>query len=376
MKNILDFIKNNDSKIKNVLFQTAMCILFAQVYLIGTTVTLPNIRLTLPAFGLIILSVFIPFNYSVKRIVISAAILLSGAYIALSTKNNNALWIAILLTFSYGVDIKGLMKKMLAVLSIIYFLAMILAMLGIIPDLTREASAVPGVIKHSMGINDANGNHAFYLIIVSLIIFLFYQKMKLWHYAVLFIFNIALYKLTICRTAMLIVALELAGTYILQKLADKKEFEKVFQYLMLAADIGIVGIIIILIHASINFNWQTPWIIKLNDFLTGRLWLGYDFFTRYPINLFGNYMPDLIGQTAVLDIGYCVLLLQYGAVFLIFYLIMNIMLLHNFRINKQFGPYVAVMAILLHMCTENLMLIPFYNFTFFWISELLFKDRE
>lgn len=87
-------------------------------------------------------------------------------------------------------------------------------------------------------------------------------------------------------------------------------------------------------------------------------------------------MPDLIGQTAVLDIGYGVLLLQYGAVFLIFYVIMNIMLLHNFRIKKQFGPYVAVMAILLHMCTENLMLIPFYNFTFFWISELLFKDRE
>lgn len=368
-----EYIKCNECKIKNILFQTGMCILFAQVYLIGSTIPLPEIRLTLPAFVLILISAFFSLNYSYRQITASAIIMVLGAYTAISTKNNNALWIAILLTFSRGIDIKSLMKKMLIILTTVYVIAMLLAFIGIIPDLTRDTAAGADLIKHSMGINDANGNHAFFLIIISLIIALYYEKLKLWHYSVMFILNYFIYRITICRTAAAIIAMEIVGAYIIKSFLDKEKLKKYLQYMMLMADVSMIILICILIFAAYRFDWQISWMTKLNNFITGRLWLGHDFFQRYPVKLFGNYMPDIVGQTAVLDIGYYVLLLQYGPIFTVFYIAANVFLLHRFRVKEQYGQYIAVIASLLYLSTENMLIsYAFYNFTYFWISDLLF----
>ncbi len=365
-------LKNTENRIflKNILFQLAWCMLMTQVFLTETRIPLPTTRVTVPCLGLICLSMLICLNYTVKQLIMVGILGIIGILTTYISKNSFVLWACVLLACSKDIRYELTLKYMLIAMTAVFIVAVPLAAIGIIENIVVRGTHGQ-MNKFALGFGAANMTHAYVLTMCLLAAVLFYGKINTPQAAAAILVNIVLFHWTKCKTSAALIILLFAAIPVIKWINKSIAGKKLLQWLMLIGNIGIVLCILLLVILPYFYDENAFWVKLLGRFGTvkARLHLSSLFVADYKIRLFGNYIHELTDYSRYLDIGYEVLLLRYGILFTLVFCCGSIYLLRYFRKKEMYAQYLAVMMVLIHTCMENLYIIAFYNFTYFWIAE-------
>lgn len=363
-------LKNEKNRvfIKNILFQTAWCLLLIQTFCLELVINpMGEKRFTYAIFALLLLAVAIPMRYSIREILEMGVIGVCGFLVSRVSRDNSVFWVAILIAFSKNIETDALIKRMFIVAALIFATTLCAMGVGYLPDVT-DTNGMSETLKHGLGFSTANGCHMVFMVVVALFIATYNERLKISHLCITFLMNAALYRWTHCKTSVAVIAIILLLD-ILFKYLEKKEYYKAEDCLQLLMNLGIFAVIIGILLLPFFYTGQSEAERVLNRFVTGRIGRGFRFFGVYPVRLFGNYIPELHDASDYIDIGYWAAELEYGIVFCMALIFGEMLLLRKFRKQHKLGAYLVVLGMLIHMCGERMMLRAHDNFTYFWIAQ-------
>lgn len=197
----------------------------------------------------------------------------------------------------------------------------------------------------------------------------------------LIIGNYALYEFTDSRLTFGLGMLLLILT-ILIKLFSK--FKRVLMNKILIGSYVVSGLLSL--YFTIGYNHLSEWHSNINEFLGGRLSLGYSTLKYYGYGLFGKRITlvgnglDVDGYITTetydyVDNLYIQLLLKLGLLFLVIFILgMTIVMWRVYRLNDIY-LYIIFSLLALHGIIDDLMILPQYNSFWFVIAALFYKTR-
>jgi hypothetical protein len=250
-------------------------------------------------------------------------------------------------------------------------------------DIGMAYKAVTREITYALGFGHANtlGARAVELL------FLYYcykqERIKMRQYCFVVLIIIALNYITKSRTSVYTAA---AMTVLMmmhtRPLSKNKAFHdtKTQRTLFRLSRVMVIAIATFLVIVSIN-----PSIIDNNELaFTGRFAMTARYFAAYPLTLFGqplaynsgNYL--LTSQTGLttLDIGYIYLLLGFGIIIFILFLYSESRLFYLYYRQKKYVYIIALLGYAILGIAETSMIRVSYNFTLFFIIDLLWNKQE
>lgn len=197
----------------------------------------------------------------------------------------------------------------------------------------------------------------------------------------LIIGNYALYEFTDSRLTFGLGMLLLILT-ILIKLFSK--FKRVLMNKILIGSYVVSGLLSL--YFTIGYNHLSEWHSNINEFLGGRLSLGYSTLKYYGYGLLGKRITlvgnglDVDGYITTetydyVDNLYIQLLLKLGLLFLVIFILgMTIVMWRVYRLNDVY-LYIIFSLLALHGIIDDLMILPQYNSFWFVIAALFYKTR-
>lgn len=369
-------------EIKNIIFNLTWCLLLTQVLIFNSTLPAPPFKVTILCLILLAFCALFPFDYNLKEIFIVGAGGILTLILCYKMKLNSILWVYMFIVCSKGISLKPVFKKTLFIYILFLVLCFILSQLGIIPEAVRDNGGT-FELKHSLGTVDANTTHSILLFVVALFFCIYYKKLKYWHLVILFVLNAFIYSFTICRTSALIIYFVLIIAFI-EKLISSHISEKTHNILNALMIVCIISVILFFTIVPVIYNAGLPApaqnvLSKINNLITGRFYLANEFLKNNGIGLFGNYLPDMVNvaeRSSYLDIGYSVLLIQYGLIFYFIFVFGHIALLVRFYKKQDFGFLLGITTILLHMTCENTATMIFFNVLYFYFRDFIYKGNK
>ena len=197
----------------------------------------------------------------------------------------------------------------------------------------------------------------------------------------LIIGNYALYEFTDSRLTFGLGMLLLILT-ILIKLFSK--FKRVLMNKILIGSYVVSGLLSL--YFTIGYNHLSEWHSNINEFLGGRLSLGYSTLKYYGYGLLGKRITlvgnglDVDGYITTetydyVDNLYIQLLLKLGLLFLVIFILgMTIVMWRVYRLNDIY-LYIIFSLLALHGIIDDLMILPQDNSFWFVIAALFYKTR-
>ena len=140
------------------------------------------------------------------------------------------------------------------------------------------------------------------------------------------------------------------------------------------------------LYFTIGYNHLSEWHSNINEFLGGRLSLGYSTLKYYGYGIFGKKITlvgnglDVDGYITTetydyVDNLYIQLLLKLGLLFLVIFILgMTIVMWRVYRLNDVY-LYIIFSLLALHGIIDDLMILPQYNSFWFVIAALFYKTR-
>ena len=197
----------------------------------------------------------------------------------------------------------------------------------------------------------------------------------------LIIGNYVLYEFTDSRLTFGLGMLLLILT-ILIKFFSK--FKRVLMNKILIGSYVVSGLLSL--YFTIGYNHLSEWHSNINEFLGGRLSLGYSTLKYYGYGLLGKKITlvgnglDVDGYITTetydyVDNLYIQLLLKLGLLFLVIFILgMTIVMWRVYRLNDVY-LYIIFSLLALHGIIDDLMILPQYNSFWFVIAALFYKTR-
>ncbi|MDO4439417.1 MAG: hypothetical protein Q4B86_08285 [Eubacteriales bacterium] len=369
-------------EIKNTIFTLAWCLLLIQVLIFNSTIPAPGFKVTFLCLLLLAFSAIFPFDYSLKEIIIVGICGIFTLILCYKLKLNSILWVYMFIVCSKGISLKPLFKKTLFIYIGFLIVCFALSQMGIITDAIRDNGGTHE-LKHSLGTVDANTTHSILLFIVAAVFCVYYKQLKYWHLIALFALNALVYSFTIARTSALIIYFVLIIAFV-EKLIESHISQKTHNLLNALMIVCVDLVIVFFTIVPLIYNREMPSLlhnifVKINDLITGRFVLANNYYANNGISLFGTYLPDMVNvaeRTSYLDIGYCVLLIQYGLIFYFVYVLGHLALLIRFYRKQDFGMLLAITTILLHMSCENIATMIFFNIIYFYFRDFIFRKNK
>ncbi len=141
------------------------------------------------------------------------------------------------------------------------------------------------------------------------------------------------------------------------------------------------------IYTTYNYNPNNEKLVYLNQILGGRLNLGKNSFSEYPINFFGNDTEFIGGGLDVngnistkkfnfVDCLYINMLEKYGIIFNFLMLIILVYFCFKIEEKKKYDLLIIMFILAMHGMIDNLEMYLYYNA--FWLisGEILFDKKE
>ena len=197
----------------------------------------------------------------------------------------------------------------------------------------------------------------------------------------LIIGNYALYEFTDSRLTFGLGMLLLILT-ILIKLFSK--FKRVLMNKILIGSYVVSGLLSL--YFTIGYNHLSEWHSNINEFLGGRLSLGYSTLKYYGYGLLGKKITlvgnglDVDGYITTetydyVDNLYIQLLLKLGLLFLVIFILgMTIVMWRVYRLNDVY-LYIIFSLLALHGIIDDLMILPQYNSFWFVVGALFVRKN-
>ena len=130
----------------------------------------------------------------------------------------------------------------------------------------------------------------------------------------------------------------------------------------------------LILYLTYHFSWTSPFYVKINQFITGRLGLGKNAFNLYELNWFGTRGVQFIGSGGstesvlsynYVDSSYVQMLFTYGII-PVLALILIYVLVSRDEFKKGRYLYVAILSLITVNCMiEAFWFVPSYNIFMF-----------
>ena len=284
------------------------------------------------------------------------AILAAGGIAAvcylLSTRDE-AVRVVVFVAAMKNVDAKRAMKLVfwgtIAGLTVLAGLAFA-GILGSVYELTPGYGIKEGAQRLCLGVGNSNALACMIWALMTLGIYLYHEKMKIWHYFLLAILTWLTYRATLTRTTFLVMVVTLIAALVMQYVPKLQQAAWLYDCGALAVLSG-VGFSVYAAHIADRYGNMPEWVLKLERLLTGRISSICDFTNGGGVlanwRLFGK--PTYIEY---FDMGYIRLFFWYGIVPGIGCVLALLALIWACRKQKDYMGFVLVMSFAVYTVVE------------------------
>lgn len=313
--------------------------------------------------------ILLTMKYSIRELCLMGILLIGGGISAISSKDMRVLWFAIVFSASKNIDFDKLVRYSFRVMIICCMTFVIMYLCGLIEG---SHSITDKGIRLSFGLGHANMCAAYYSLIIMFILYIYYNKIKIYHIILFVIGEYGVYLATKSNTGLIVVSITLLMFIVVKYFPMQK-----FNIKVIASAIIIIIAFFTILPIIYDKNIS---ILKLLDkLMTGRLRQANYYYLNYGIRLFGNDIrADLlkVNTDNILDMGYAKMLINNG---LFFYIIVvgGYLLLIKRAIKEQRKDIIVFFgAMLIYLLSENVATYIFMNVTMMSFSEILFKANK
>ena len=201
---------------------------------------------------------------------------------------------------------------------------------------------------------------------------------------ILAILNYLVFLKTDSRLSCYLSILLIIGVIFVQLKPNFLDNKKILCYI-LALSFPICSILSI--GMTLNYNINDSRMVKLDEFLGGRLHLGKNSFNEYNINLFGNnteyigagldqYGRRTVGKYNYVDCLYINMLEKYGLIFNIVFLSLLSYILYATYKTKNYVLFIILIGFALHGIIDDLEIYLYYNAFWLAISNYFRKNKR
>lgn len=243
-------------------------------------------------------------KYSLKEWLIMAAFFALGAISYLSTDRNEIIRIVAFIAASKNIELRTVMKTTFYVTLAGVAGLIVLSITGIMGWIYLETDFGRGGIekRYCFGLGHPNALHCMIWALVVLGIYLYWERLKWYHYAIMEVANIGIYMLTLSRTGTIATALSILTALIILLVPSLKE--KKWVYLM--GGFAVLGCIFFSVVLAKYGYYQGPF-TWMDKYVTSRVRWGYFYGNITLWSLFS--VPE---NTNYIDLGYTRLFYWYG----------------------------------------------------------------
>lgn len=369
-------IKNILKNKQELLFYISFFLVsLAQTFGIGADDNPIVVLITIASFIVYIFKVF-GESYTKKELLL---IIILTIYAGISYLYSHNLLVVInvfVIIAMKNIDIKKLIKCLFVYRLIGFLMVISLTLIGVLPN-SEKYLFVNGVntfvIRQSLGFFHPNLLALYFFVLISMVIYGCFEKIRCPHYILLVILTIVIYNICYSRSGLLCTLFLITVSFAI------KYFKKIHK-LILNRITYILPIILALVFVLISMFYIDNFILeKINSLLSGRLYLSNVFIENYGLSFFGIMMENtyyIDSSRVIIDSGYVHYLLNYGI--LGFTLLMYVMYLCSkyFLKNNKLLEFVIFTSFSLYCMTEKELLICLLNFPLLYVSKYLFSSKK
>lgn len=225
-------------------------------------------RVTHVAFVLFCVKILMT-RYDLKQAGLAALAGMLGVISYCTCKDEYVIRAVIFVVAAIGTDAKRNLKIILWGASIGTAMIILLSLFGICGNVVDIRHYGRGMVeaRYCLGFNHANNVHCMLWYMVSILIMIKHDKLKVLHYLSLFVINVGMYFFTFSRTGFLATSIIL----IMSILARIKTIRGLKQLYFVTAFLSLFSCIAVSVRAATVIPVYDKYQAKLNNLLTGRL---------------------------------------------------------------------------------------------------------
>ena len=284
-------------------------------------------------------------KYSVKEwgAIIGAGLIAGICY--LISEKDEAVRVVVFVASMKGIDGKYALKTVfwttLTGLSVLAVLS-VFGILGTVYDLSAGYGFKEGALRICLGQGNTNAFSIMIWALMTLGIYLYHEKMKLWHYGLLVVLAGVTYLATVTRTSLLMMVFSI-GLAALMQYVPKLRHAKWVYGSGIASVLACLGFSVWAAKVSKWYDFQEEWIIKIDRIITGRITSIYAFENGGGVlrnwKLFSD--PDYVEY---FDMGYVRLFFWYGIIPGICVMAVLCLLIWHFVKNQDYMGFVLTLS--------------------------------
>lgn len=304
-------------------------------------------------FLLFALKVFVtPYTKKEKFVIVLAGIFAAICYL-ISTRDE-VVRVAVFVVSLKGIDGKNALKTVFWSTVAGVFTLALLSMFGVLGTVLEQTEGYGfklGRTRVCLGLGCSNTLSIMIWALMTLGIYLYHEKMKMWHYGVLLALTVVTYFATLTRTSFLMMLFTVFLAAFFQYI--KKAREAIWVYV--CGIVAVLGGIAFSVWAAYVSDWHEflpGWIVKIDRILTGRITSLYAFGDGTGARvenwkLFGD--PSYV---AYFDMGYVRLFFWYGIIPGICCAAVLCCLLWHFKKNKDYMGFMMTLSFAIFTIVE------------------------
>lgn len=304
-------------------------------------------------------------HVSYTYLLFSLALLSIGVLVFVKTGRLNFLVYSLLMSLLISADRKVVLRTYIFVGGSVLVSVFFLSLLKVIPNLQYSRG---GVIRNSFGFIYPTdfASHCFYLFVaISYLL----KNRYIWLRTFVGLF-LAVFLIKFCDARMNAYSL-LVATLIFTFFYLTKE-KRIGLYALMPYSAALFSSLIL--YLTYHFSWTSPFYVKINQLITGRLALGKNAFNLYELNWFGTKGVQFIGSGGstesvlsynYVDSSYVQMLFTYGII-PVLTLIFIYILVSRDEYKRGRYLYVAILSLITVNCMiEAFWFVPSYNIFMF-----------
>lgn len=235
---------------------------------------------------------------------------------------------------------------------------------------------------NSLGFTNPNCVSNFTSILLINYVLRNYYKIKMHNIVSIFFVVLLIYVICKSKTGLILDLVLVLGLFLFKTVnLSKKLFKRlIFLFCFIALVLGLVGVFLCNI---------VPFFTKMNQILSGRYVQAQILLFKYGIHPFGSFVEELddasrvklieslgVSNVPLCDNGYARLLIQYGIVYLIFYIFTFWKTIGLYRKNNQFSYLLPLLLVLVATISETFWLNVNYCILYLCLSKWIFKKNR
>lgn len=327
-------------------------------------VTYPNQTLLLRGICFIFCIKILLTRYTRKEwgLIIICSLLGIAAYF-LSGRGIDILFRAVvMIAASKNISREKAFKILFFILLVLYSVIMLQGIFGqrLLVDI-RDYGRGKVEARYTIGFSHANIFHFSMWSLMMLFIYLYYTRLRLWHYTIFIVLNFFIAYLTRSRTSLALAMFSIAA-YMLLRYTNIWNFKK---WLCIAGAAALM-FCLLLSAATAAYGAQSPVMAALDSLLTGRISLAHQAAGESFLSLFSRQGNDLL-----IDMGFVRLFYAYGIVPSIMYIgSILFLILDDWRTDNPVNFIFLIMLVLFTLVeAQQVNCDIVYSFTFIMLFD-------